>query len=492
MAGRRHALGLVVLIAGCSSDAPPKVAALEVDHLMTVSLQLGGDLLVTGRLDHCSPSPTTVAYADGLELARVDAATLFTVDPVAGEAADGALRFQMAIAASALVPLADAVPLAFDLELEAHCEGVWVRSPPYPMTYLPTLASLAPPFRPARFWAAELPGDLWVCEDSTLVLYRAGATPDLSLPLGFPCSATDMANGFGGRRYLHGAGVGLAALDADSTLAWSLPFDLVEAELDSWRDPVVLRDVANVTELVVLDRATGADKVGPLALPQSDLGPLARAPNDDILVLLARREDAPQALAYSVWRLKADGTDLGLLEVARYNWHAPPYVAEFADDGAAIYIAAAPNDDLTRFISKVDTTTGAVLWSTPPEAGWLYPLGEARGRAIVASDAAFVWLDPQTGAPVSAPFAPDSKNSFLRALAEEDGSIVMLADDTSGIAQGLYLFGPDGHSTLRLHPGAALFRFMTPGWGEGTLVSFFNEVHWIYGRAGYDAMIVSP
>ena len=201
------------------------------------------------------------------------------------------------------------------------------------------------------------------------------------------------------------------------------------------------------------------------------------------------RTDSPDTLTYYVQRLGPDGTDLGSIIVATYLWRAPSYVATFTMAGDAIFVAAAPDSAQSRWIEKVDVTTGSVLWSTAPGDGWLYPLGDGAGRALVASDTGFMWLDLTTGVPASSGFAPDSGNSFLRAFVEPDGSLVMLADDTGGVAQGLYLFAPNGYPTVRFHPGAALFRWLAPGWGTGTIVSFFNEVHWLYSRRDYDAQL---
>ena len=491
-----HSPRIAVLVAfvsaiGCHENEPTPDAKLVVDGLLTVAVQVGGDPLVTGRATNCPGAPPAVAYADGIEVSRLDAVTFFATTTAEGETVPEDLRFQMSIPSAALSPAVYGLPLTFDLELEVECNGVWVRSEPYPMTYLPTLASLVPPFRPMRFWpASSQAGDLLVCDDTLLVLYEGGATPIRSMDVGFPCSATDMSEGFGMRRYLRGDLLGIAAVDGDDTVAWSRPCLLVESKVDATRDPVVLRKENNLPVLVVLDRATGADKAGPLTLPRTPLGPLARAGNDDILVLESERGDIPETLTYTVQRLSPDLTDLGSIVVATYRWRAPTYVAVFADTGDAVYVAAAPDGDTSRWIEKIDTSTGSLLWATSPTDGWLYPLGDAYGRTIVASDAAFTWLNLVTGAPESGTFAPDSGNNFLRAYVEPDGSLVMLADDTSGVAQGLYLFAPDGRSTLRFHPGAALFRWLSPGWGTGSLVSFFNEVHWLYARQGYDDLLV--
>jgi hypothetical protein len=478
------------LTAACSDHAPPEAPGVYVDPLLTVAVQIGGDPLVTGRVSLCPGTPPAVAYADGAEVARVDAVTFFTRTPADGEAPEPGLLFQMSLAAEALAPNVYGLPATFDLELEIRCGDAWVRSPPFAMIYLPTLASMVPPFRSARFWpASSAVGDFLVCEDTALVLYQGGVTPIRTMEVGFACAVSDLSEGAGDRRYLRGESVGIAAIDGDDTLAWSRPSLIVETKVDATRDPVVLREEFGVTVLAVLDRATGADRVGPIDLTRVPLGPLARTESGDILVLESERTAAPDGLTYYVQRLSPDGADLGSIVVATYMWRAPSYVAEFTIAGDALFVAAAPDGDLARWIEKIDTTAGSLLWATAPTDPWRYPLGDAYGRALVASDSGFAWLDLTTGAPASQAFAPDSGNSFLRAYVETDGSLVMLADDTGGIAQGLYLFAPNGAATVRFRPGAALFRWLAPGWGTGTVVSFFNEVHWLYAREEYDALL---
>jgi hypothetical protein len=353
------------------------------------------------------------------------------------------------------------------------------------------VASLAPPFNPLRFWASDTEGDILACEDTRLVLFAEGITEAGSMELGFPCAVTTMSEGLGVRRYLWGESLGIAAINTGPELAWSRPMLLVDMWSDTLRDPVVLREQGETSELVVLDRGNGKDLVGPLTLAYEPLGPISRAANDDILVLETELSGDPQTRTYYVERFDDGGTSLNVRSVAHYNWRAPSYIAGFDLAGEHIYIAAAPEREDSFWIEKISLQSDppTLVWATSPADGWRYPLGESAGRLIVASEEAFVWLDPATGQALSQPFAPDSGNAFLHGVVEQDGSVVMLADATGNAAQGLYIFAPDGTTTLRFRPGAALFRWLAPAWGVGTLVSHYDELHWLHARQDYDALL---
>jgi hypothetical protein len=369
------------------------------------------------------------------------------------------------------------------------------------MLYLPAQASLAPSYELGRFWASDDPGDLLVCRDTALVLYRDGVEPDDTLELGFPCGAADMTLGLGSRRYLVGVNAGIAAIDPGPELAWARPMLLQDWWIEVDRAPAIIREVDGNPEVVLLDQ-DGADLVGPVPAPGPlpyrpigatwPIGAVAVNAAGELLVLEASRTESPPALTYAVHRMTPELVLTGSTRVQEYEWQIPSGEAVFIydDDASHIYVSAAPDDDNNRWVERIELASGEQSWATDPADGWRYPLGDAYGRTVVASSREFIWLDPEDGAEASSRFAPDSGNRFLRAFIEPDGSILMLADPASGVAQGLYIFAPDGSSTVRYHPGAALLRWVAPGWDTegGALVSHFTELHWLHSRAEYEAL----
>jgi len=131
---------------------------------------------------------------------------------------------------------------------------------------------------------------------------------------------------------------------------------------------------------------------------------------------------------------------------------------------------------------------GAEVWASSQADGWRFPLGEFGGRVLAASDDRFTWLDADNGASASLSFAPDSGNRFHRALVDDASDVEMLGDPSGNLGQGLYEFAPDGSLAMRFHPEAAIFRWLTPGW-SGALISYFDEVHWLYPASGYARML---
>ncbi len=468
--------------------------------MLTVAALIGGDPIVTGRVWNCDGAPPAVVFANQIELLRDPGVTLVDVQYDDPEL-ELARIFQLVIPAAELTPALFGLPVEFDLEFEVFCGGIWVRSPPFPMIYVPTAASLAPPFQTNRFWPADDSGSLLVCEDSELVHYVGAVTATDRFDLGFACGVTDLSNGLGFRRYLAGVSLGIAAIDPGPALAWTRPMII-----DDWwavigTDPVVVRQEAGAPVIAVLDQNTGLDLHGPRPYPglppfrpanaTYPLGAVARDTNGEILVLESQRTDNPDSLTYRVHRFTSDLSPLGAVTVVVYDWRIPTSEAIFVYDQTAThaYLGLAPNETGPKWIDKVHLTAGAVVWSTNPDDGWRFPLGDGPIGTVVASDRDFAWLDIDTGALISARFAPDSGNRFLRGLVEADGSIILIADPAGGVAQGLYIFAPDGTSTLRFHPGAAILRWLAPGWGEGSLVSFFSELHWLHSRATYAAML---
>ncbi len=474
-----------LLITACPEDpaAKPKV---EVDHLKTSSAFVGSSPIITGVVSHCTGTPPAKVLANGVEVASAPAALFESDEDVYP---DGVALFTMRIDEAELSPTVFGVPADIEVVLQIRCDGEWVSSPPYPISYLKTAASIVPPFNPVRFWPAQTPGDLLACRDTKLVYFEQATNPTVELELGFPCAVTQMSEGVDGRRYIDGKSLGIAAVNSDSTLAWTRPGLIVDVWTDPIRDPVVLREEGDDVFLVVLDQASGADSYGPLPLTHNPLGPLARDSLNNILVLESETVMSPaESRTYYVERFAANGTPLDLLAVVTYNWLAS-YLAEFDLAGEHVYVAAAPDSEDVRWLEKIELLGGTAVWSTSPEDGWLHPLGEASGRVLVASEDQLVWLDPQTGLTASEPFAPDSGKIFLRGAVEEDGSVVLLADPSSNVARGLYLFAPDGHPVVRFHPESAVFRWIAPGWGSGTLVSYYDEIHWLHSRAEYEELV---
>ncbi len=183
------------------------------------------------------------------------------------------------------------------------------------------------------------------------------------------------------------------------------------------------------------------------------------------------------------------GTLLNNQIVAYYGWQAPSYVADFSNDGQSIYVTAAPTDEENVWVEKIDLATQTTVWGTSPEEPWRFALAEVLDRVLVASDDGFGWLDPDNGTSLTGVFGPDSSNRFLRANVEDDGSLVLLADHQGSVAQGLYMFSPEGSPIVRLHHNSTLFRWLTPAWGSGTLVGFFDEIHLLDPTNTYAAQL---
>ncbi|MBI3180263.1 MAG: hypothetical protein HYZ27_11415, partial [Deltaproteobacteria bacterium] len=141
-------LGAGLLFALSACEEPLPLATVEVDALLTLRDVMGGEPVVFGNAEGCSPDPLAVALGNGRELVPASTVTLFPTD-------EGPDLFQMVIPKAALDPAVFGLPARFELVLELRCHERWVSSPPFAMTYVPTTASLAPPYNAARFW----PGD---------------------------------------------------------------------------------------------------------------------------------------------------------------------------------------------------------------------------------------------------------------------------------------------------------------------------------------------
>ncbi|MEO1174695.1 MAG: hypothetical protein AAFX94_21985, partial [Myxococcota bacterium] len=232
-----------------------------------------------------------------------------------------------------------------------------------------------------------------------------------------------------------------------------------------------------------------ADLFGPVA-PTSGrvfLDAVTRTSNDDVLVLEAERIDSPASLTYYVRRFDSALEDVSTTQVVRYDYAASSDRAPFSFDGGTLFFKDAPVDAETARIGAFDTETLDVRFLTTFDDPWQSPLGDAFGRLLVASDDAFVWLDPADGATRSEVFAPMSGRNFRRLRVEPDGSLIMLADPTSSAAQGLYIFRPDGSAVMRFLASQAAFGWLVTGWQDTSLFSYFNEIHALPIRADYDA-----
>ncbi len=478
-------LSQIALLSGCGDDEESTDPRAEIDTLLTVTDLVGGDFTVATAIENCSGTPPAAVRAGATTLVSTPAIEPVTVLQSDGggelQASDDRARFFVTIPSSALDPAVYGLPVRAELVVEVACPEGPVESEPVSIQYVPTDVVVAPPQRPNRFWASDVPGDLLVCSDSSLVVLEGGTSEIDRLNLGFPCTLAEVDGVIGERRYVWGTRFGIAALDPGPSLTWTRSLLLTALWSDGTRDPIVLRTEGAGTgtrRLYVLDAATGADLVGPVdpTAGRSFLDAVARAENGDILVLESETTTDPASLTYYVRRLDSAGNDIITREAARYNYEAERDIASFSFDGSTLFYKDAPDDADTFRIAAIDTLSGAIRLLTTFGDPWRFPLGDAFDRLLVASENEFLWLDPDTGDSLSSAFGSDGGNT-LRFRTEADGSVVMLADSTANAAQGLYVFEPDGTSVMRFTSSRANFTWLAVGWEGTTLFSYFNEVH---------------
>lgn len=480
---------LVVLLAlGCGGKTGDvEQLSVAVDPFSTPGTVVGGDLLVTGVTTACDSLDRLEAFADARSIVVAEDLALVGLD-----FGDGDIRttFHLPIRAADLPATEFGIPVAFDLTLNATCGGRSATSEVFEQTYLPTVAGLLPGFNPTRFWAASKPGDFLTCAGTDLFSYAGGVTQSTMVSVGFPCIVGELRGFPGQRRFLGatGKGGGFAVVDPGPILLWSQRLNLVSWLSDSLSDPVVVFDEGDSRKFSVLNRDTGVASVGPVTFLSADgsvVGEPSRTPAGDLLFLRSQRGQSLETLSYLLQRFDSAGNSLGMLKMVEYPFRAPSYIATLNRDGSALYATQATDAD-NRWLAKIDSVTGDVLWQLDPDLGIFIPLGEApSGRLLAASDDGFYWLDGADGSLLSERFGPVSGNTFLKASIEADESIVMIADASGGLAQGLYIFAPDGRAVVALN-GNLRLRWLAGGWGDGPLVSNFDEVHVLHSRQGYD------
>ncbi|MEZ4270787.1 MAG: hypothetical protein R3C68_04955 [Myxococcota bacterium] len=494
---RLRFLGLtlaLVSVVACEGTLPKDLFfTAEIDTLLTQRTFIGGDPVLAVRVDGCSAPEAAQVFANTQSILTLEQITLLSPGVDEQDGNNPVPFFNVRIPQEKLPLATFGLPVEVDVTVEVLCDGQPSLSEPFEMRFLPTSASLVPPFNPRRFWASQTQGDILACEDSSLNLYSQGTTLAQTLALEFPCVQAELSGFPDDRRYLIADGLGVSAIAPTPAVLWTRGLDLQGARVSPENDPIILYKEGALRYVVALDRDSGANVFDPVLLDRVPLGPPARNAAGDILVLEAQRPGDFSSLTYYVRRFDSGGQFIDVQQVAHYAWNAPSFVAEFDFTSESIYIAAATQNREEQWLQKIDVSTGDVIWETSSALPWSIPLGESFERLLVASDNAFAWLDPQDGTVLtSAPFAPDSGNRFLRASVEADGSIVMLADSTPDVAQGLYLFAPNGDLAMQLSGPDLVFRWLTTGWGDGVLLSYLNEIHLLHATQTYVALRDTP
>ncbi len=485
---------IVLTFAACSSsvDKPAPGLSVSIDPFLTRQTVLGGDVAIAAVVTECSLIDEVIVSAKDIIILSVQ-----NVQAVAVSFGGNEVRntFALQIPASALPPNVFGIPVVAPMVLEINCAGKTARSEPWAITYLPTAVAVVPAFNPQIFWAATKPGDILGCQGTALVNYKNGITERRRVDLTFPCVVGDLRGQLGGRRYFGTRRGGLAAIDPGPVLVWTKTMDLAHWEGNATDDPMVLYDDDNGRHFVVFDRDTGATTVGPYdfnAVAGVVLTRPVRLANGDFLFLRSTRPKSLDTLTYSVQRLDSAGVEVSSIQVAYYPFRAISYVAEFSSNGEALYVTKATDAD-TRWLAKIDTTTGDVIWELKPEdeARIYIPMGEAQGRVLATSDEGFYWLSADKGDILTPRFGPASGKSFLRAVIEADQSVVMIADEQAVGAEGLYIFDPDGREVVAMRGGLFL-RWLVNGWEGGPLLSNYDELHELRSRADYEALLQTP
>ena len=492
-------LGLSVLAASCGRDPTDDDAQtlLTVDPALTLSTFFGGDVGLAVGYDCDTVSGPVSATARGVVLATsaTPDIVLFNGDTP---------RFLLTIPESRIGELDTADdfgnPAVIPITISADCDGRPSISRPYAITYIRAQNSGVAPAGVDRLWSSDAANEILACDGFDLVRYGLQSLTDRTAPVelaryevGFACTLGELRGDVGGRRYFTTDRGGIAAIDPGPTVVWhrSLIFEAVSAAAD--QDPIVIQSQANVRQVVVLDRLTGADKVGPLALAYNPLNALTRDPSGNIIVLTYDRVGVESL--YYLERFDSAGVSLGApIFVARYgrteNNQQDVPIADFSFDGTRLYFNGNDGTDLlTQWIASIPTAGGTPTQLTA--AGINHVLGEAYGRLLVASDDYFQWIDPASGGELSSTFAPDSGINFLRLRVEADGRTVMLADQSGSNAAGFYVFDADGTSIARVHADDTAFSWLASGPDGGSIVVVVdptgNEVHDLGPASGFFA-----
>lgn len=481
---------LTLLSAGCAKKPPASVFSVQIDPVLTPVAVVGGDLSIGVLVTRCVVLDTLELRAGAVELAALE--TVETL-PLGNDAKQESV-VQVQVPRSVIDPQLLGIPAEIKVVATASCGDRAAESDPYLVSYLPTVAALVPAFNPRLFWAASTPGDILACAKANLAYYRGGTTETAQFELGFHCLSSELRGLAGERRYLgmHGAAGGLAAIDPGPILLWSKSFKLV-----SWRsgpadDPMVVYDDDDGRHFVVYDRQTGAEVVGPFALPNQD-GVVRSRPTrteaGEYLFIRSTRAVGGVSLTYYLDRYSAAGERLSVVKLVSYDFLAKSYFVAISRDASAVYLTQAV-DEVTTWLAKLDSTSGATLWRLGGEGslGIYRPVYEGEGRLLAASTEGFYWLSTATGAALTPRFGPASGEEFLVASVEQDESVVMIADSRGGVAQGLYIFAPDGRQVVGIG-GALVMRWLTSGWGDGPVLSNFNELHTLHSRVDYEKLL---
>ncbi len=502
-------LALVLFAASCG-DGEGGNMVVEVDYLSTRTTTIGGDILITGNVIECNGSPSARAFADGLEVIPASPVVLFTWDSPAPT--EGKL-FELRIAPSSIPPRIFGLPVKFDLQLEIDCGDGPVVSDPFVIKYLPVQQRYPVSFSTSRFWPGDSVGEFYSCEGSDLVLYSAQSEELYRLSLGFSCVEGRMIGRPLERRHLVSEGQGIAAIEPESDLQqasvlWTRSLAIAGSSVSPGFAPVIVIDTGIGRQMVALGTENGLNLFVPRDVADVVFGDPARVQiptgdtsttslNDgDILILEALRDTQQATLKYFIHRFSAEGVDRGVLEVLSYPWNARSYVAEFSADARAIYVSNGPDADHMA-LEKRSSEDASVIWSlrsepeltTDDSENYSISLGESEGRLLAVSTESFIWLDPDDGKKLSLGFSPASSNRFAGGTVAADGSVMMIADAVGSIAQGIYVFSPEGPPSVEIHSAELLFRWLVRGWGDEVLVGYYDDILQLHSHADYMELV---
>jgi hypothetical protein len=501
---KRLALVLLSAIAfACGRDPTEDDAKklLTVDPDLSLSTFFGGDVGLAVSYQCKTVAGPITATARGNVLA-----TLATPEIIAFDSGN---RFLINIPASAFDTTDFGNPTVVPITIAAECDGRPVISQPYTVTYVHPLHSGLAPAGVTRVFASDLPNEILACSGTDLVRYSlqpldASLTPPTEIerfPVGFACTLAEMRGDVGGRRYLTVDNSGIAAVDPGPSVAWfrtDILFSALSAPADtdpvvSYKQNVIVNDVSSVQRYVsTLSKDDGHTVIGPLPLVNLPLGSVTREASGNINVLTSTQDGVETT--YWVERFTSAGASVEApARVVTYGRKDDgtadrPY-AEFSFDGTRLFFSDNDGTDLlTKYVASFAVADHSIkrLTTLTDGNGYHYVLGEAYGRLLVASDDAFIWLDPVSGAELSQAFSPDSGNVFYRLRVGPDGSTAMIGDPTGNSGVGFYVFDAQGAPLVRIHNDDTSFSWLTGGPDGGVLLVVAdptgNEVHDL-GRA---------
>jgi hypothetical protein len=482
---RRAGTLLLLATIGCG-DSNGKQGIVRLDEL-TLPTMIGGDLLLVVTTENCETAGPLIISADDIVLGEVATPTIAVAQ---GGGNESIHVIQVRIAESNVSARDFGLPLVMQAVVEVACGALRVRSEPMEITYVPTEASMVPAFNPFRFWAGDVEGQIWACEGSLLSVYQEGLTLMDSIELGFSCAEAELRGFPGERRYLSAESLGLVALDPGPIVAWRRLINLDSVSEDTDRDAIIIYEEDGESYVERLDWVDGSTKMGAILLdPQrSQVGFPKGTFTDETMLMQSQRPDDRTSLSYYVQHITPSGGEASLVEIVHYPWNAPALAAEFSEDGEAVYVVIAPTADGDRWVEKRRSSDATLLWSTLGEP-WRFVLGESLDTILVASTDSFGWLDAADGTLMGESFSTQGGNAFVRGALELDNSLVLLGDASGGLDQGFYVFDPMGKRVFSFNDTGGLFRWVTPGWDGGVLLSYFNELHQLYPRKHYESLL---